>query len=374
MAEKKLNAADKKLLAEEKERQEKEEKEKADREALYALFRNTPQFEILNAALKSGNLFHAYFFYGPEGSLKKEAALLFAASILASGDEIIHAGTEDKAKRELAESILRGECSDFIFLDGSRKEAIKKEEIDRIQMRFSHTASTPYGRKAYVIHRFENASIGAMNSLLKFLEEPAGDVYAILTADNAWRILETIRSRCISISFHPLSRSLLEQSAREAGVDEEDVPLIAGIAKDPAKLSELAASADFQGAKRMFRQYLDEEEGPLLYVDYENRYKAKAGSDTSEGVRNKDAKDQNIDMLDWFFGFLMMFYHDALENDDRCSSWYHKSVTRAAKSESTRTLTEKMKIASIARDRVNRNNDLSLLLAQTLLELEECTK
>ncbi len=123
----------------------------------------------------------------------------------------------------------------------------------------------------------------------------------------------------------------------------------------------------------MFRQYLDEEEGPLLYVDYESRYRARAGSDNGEGVKNKEAKDQNVDMLDWVFGFLMMFYHDALKNDGGGSSWYHKSVIRAAKAENTRILTEKLKIASESRDRVNRNNDLSLLLAQALFRLEECT-
>ena len=373
MAERKLTAADKKLLAEEKERQAAEEKQKEDRALFYSLFRKMPQFALLDETLKSGNLFHAYFFYGPEGSLKKEAALLFAASILTGSAGVLNEETADEETARLAASIFHGDCSDFIFLDGSRKEAIKKEEVDRIQMRFSHTASTAAGRKVYVIHHFENSSLGAQNSLLKFLEEPAGDVCAIVTADNAWRVLETIRSRCICAAFQPLSRELLEESARKAGLDEEDIPLAAGIAKDPGSLGELAASAAFQGAKRMFRQYLDEEEGPLLYVDYENRYRAKAGSDTGEGVKNREAKDQNVDMLDWFFGFLMMFYHDALKNDGGGSSWYHKSVIRAAKAENTRILTEKLKIASESRDRVNRNNDLSLLLAQALFRLEECT-
>ena len=371
MAEKKLTAADKKLIAEEKERLEAEEKNRAGRAAFFSLFQKTPQFQMLDETLKSGKVFHAWFFHGPEGSLKKDAALLFAVSILTASHGLFNEETADEASRELAASVYRGDCSDFIYLDGNRKEAIKKEEIDRLQMRFSHTASTALGRKVYVLNHFENSSAGAMNSLLKFLEEPASEVYAIVTADNAWRILETIRSRCISVAFQPLSRELLEAAAREEGLDEEDIPLAAGIAKEPGCLADLAASAAFQGAKRMFRQYLDEKEAPLLYVDYENRYRAKAGSDTSEGVKSRDLKDQNMDMLDWFFGFLMMFYHDALENDAGGASWYHSAVTRAAKRESPQVLMKKLKIAAETRDRINRNNDLSLLFAQALLGLEE---
>ena len=36
----------------------------------------------------------------------------------------------------------------------------------------------------------------AMNSLLKFLEEPVEEVYAILTTKNINKVLPTIQSRC----------------------------------------------------------------------------------------------------------------------------------------------------------------------------------
>ncbi len=374
MAEAKLTAADKKLLAQEAEKEEMEKRQAENRAVFFQLFQKMPQFSLLNEMLKKDSLFHAYFFSGPENSLKKEAAMLFAASILTRSRSLLNEAKADPSLRDTAAAIYRGDYGDFIFLDGSRKEAIKKEEIDSLQQRFSRTASGGFGRKVYVIHRFENTSIGAMNSLLKFLEEPSSEVYAILTADNAERVLETIRSRCICIPFQPLSARVISEFIEKAGVDEEDAPLLSCIVKDLSAIPDTAASASFQAAKHMFQQYAEGgRERRLLYVDYESRYRAKAGSDTSEGVKQKDARDQNVDTLDYFFSFLLKFFMDALSYDGGTTSWYHRAVSAEKVQNTRRQLTEKVKIAGESRDRVNRNNDLSLLLAQALFRLEECT-
>ena len=47
-------------------------------------------------------------------------------------------------------------------------------------------------------------STGATNSLLKFLEEPEGQILAILETTSLSRILPTIQSRCQTLHFQPL--------------------------------------------------------------------------------------------------------------------------------------------------------------------------
>jgi DNA polymerase III subunit delta' len=55
--------------------------------------------------------------------------------------------------------------------------------------------------KIYVILESEKTLEKGSNSLLKFIEEPLENVYAILITDNIYKIIKTIRSRCQIIKF-----------------------------------------------------------------------------------------------------------------------------------------------------------------------------
>ena len=369
----KLTAKDKEAISQQKEREEADLDQLRQREAFYTLFQSSPVFDQLDTALKNQKVFHAYLFHGPKGSLKEEAASLFAASIMTASDGLLRESEADPETRALAAQVYHGDHSDFIWLNGNRKEAIKKEEVDDIQRRFSRTASTAAGRKVYVISHAENSSLGAMNGLLKFLEEPADNVYAILTADNLERILPTIRSRCITIPFQPLSRDVLKEFCLKQGLDEEDVYFISSLAVSVSEIADVAAGRSYQTAKKMLKQYLNvEERRSLLFVDYEYRYRSKADKDAGEGIRYKDARDENLDTLNMFFSLLILAFHDALRNDGAGPAWYHKAVNELRRdADFIRVLSERMKIAAEARDRVNRNNDLSLVFAEAIVRLEE---
>ncbi len=373
MPAKKLTAKEKEAVEQDKERTETDLADQKKRTQISRLFRQTPAGQLLETSLSHQDVFHAYLFFGPADSLKDDAALLFGASILAGSDHLIDETEETGETAELISQVYHGEHSDFICLDGTRREAIKKEEIDEIQKRFSRTASSAAGRKVYIITRAENSSLNAMNSLLKFLEEPSGNVFAILTTDNLERLLPTIRSRCITVQFHSLPEETMKELCRAEGLDEEDVYFLSTAAVRPDELGRTAAGRSYQTAKKMLKQYLNAEGSrELLYVDYENRYRSKAGSDDGEGVRFKDARDENLDTLDFFFRFLMQYYHAVCANDAEGPAWYHESAARLRQREDyMRVCTACMKAAADGRDKVNRNNDLSLLLAQTLVRLED---
>ncbi len=369
----KLTAKEKEAIAQEKRRMEEDRAAEEHRSRITRMLMDTPPGKLLSSALEQGEVFHAYLFYGPGDSLKDDAAMTFGASVLCGLDHLALEGCETEAASRVISQVHHGEHSDFVFLDGSRREAIKKEEVDNIQRRFSLTASSDTGRKVYVITRAENSSQSAMNSLLKFLEEPADNVYAVLTADNIERILPTIRSRCITVPFHSLSRDTLIRFCEEEGLDEEDTFFVSTVSPRPGEAGQLAAGRSYQTAKRMLRQYLNiDGRRDLLFTDYEYRYRSKAGNDDGEGVRYKDARDENLDTLDFYFRFLVQFFHDVLANDGSGPSWYHEAVTAERSREGFEKIcTAKMNAAAEARDRVNRNNDLSLLLAQTIFRLEE---
>lgn len=89
--------------------------------------------------------------------------------------------------------------SDFMIIepDGSW---IKKDQILEIKEKFK-TTSFQNNPRIYWIKQADKLNKQAANSLLKFLEEPDGNVIAILEVDNRYRVLETIRSRCQVYTF-----------------------------------------------------------------------------------------------------------------------------------------------------------------------------
>lgn len=84
---------------------------------------------------------------------------------------------------------------DIILIDGG-KETISKEKIIDIQNKFLHMGLESGNKKIYVIKQIEKSSNQAVNSLLKFLEDPPNNTYAVLTTRNELLIPQTITSRC----------------------------------------------------------------------------------------------------------------------------------------------------------------------------------
>ncbi len=77
---------------------------------------------------------------------------------------------------------------------------IKKEQLRELQEEFSKQGIEGE-RRVYIIRNCEKMNPQAANSLLKFLEEPAPNIHAILVTDNVGLLLDTIVSRCQRITL-----------------------------------------------------------------------------------------------------------------------------------------------------------------------------
>lgn len=371
MATKKLTAKEKEQIAEASKRIEQETESRQNRvqiRKLLAQYEPTA-YRFLDQALKTGSLPHACLFLGPKGSLKKDMAFLVAGSLFAKSETGLAEEENLSAEKQMIFTrMAAGDYSSLILIDGYRKSAISKDEADEIQSRFSVTAAEG-GVKVYIIDHMENSSDSAQNSLLKFLEEPARDVYAILTADHAEGILPTIRSRCVIVPFRPLPADVYRKAAEQAGLDPEDAFFLSGISSDFRNMGDQAASYAYQTAKQMLKQYLNVQgDRRLLVVDYEARYRVRS-SKTDESVKTADARDANLDVLQLFFSMVMQFCKSVLVHDADGPAWYHNAVS-AAMNDSPRIYERRLRIAMEERDRVNRNNDLSLLFAQAMYRME----
>jgi len=85
-------------------------------------------------------------------------------------------------------------------------------------------------RRVFLIDHIDRAGEQAANSLLKTLEEPPDHLILLLTAENAYDLLPTIRSRAVPFWFAPLPNEEMQAfvAARELDHTERRIALAAG--------------------------------------------------------------------------------------------------------------------------------------------------
>lgn len=77
-------------------------------------------------------------------------------------------------------------------------------------------------RRIFLIDQADRAGEQAANSLLKTLEEPPDHLILILTAENVYDLLPTIRSRSVVMNFSPLSNDEMKDFSRARELDNAE--------------------------------------------------------------------------------------------------------------------------------------------------------
>jgi len=152
-------------------------------------------------AFKDGHLSHSYLLSGDQGSPLLEIAKYLAKSLVCAHPSPLADNTCWSCLR-----IDDGNYADIQIFDG-QTETIKKEAIQALESNFEQTPVETAGKLIYIIHLVENVTPEAVNSLLKFLEEPHQEVYAFLTTENEEKVLPTIISRTQRLRVLPIDRS-----------------------------------------------------------------------------------------------------------------------------------------------------------------------
>lgn len=171
-------------------------------------------------AIESNHLSHAYLLTGSPGMRLKDAAMYLAKSLLCENRNPLACSNCITCLR-----IDEGNYADVIVVDGDLNK-IKKSDVSRITQSFDKTALEEKGIMIYVIHLVEKMTPIAINSLLKFLEEPGNNVYAFLTTENESKVLPTIISRSQVLRFKSIPRDDVIEDAIKEGVLQEDAELL----------------------------------------------------------------------------------------------------------------------------------------------------
>ena len=142
--------------------------------------------EVINS-IKNNKISHAYLIETNNYPLSNEIILEFIK-------EIFKKYMDEEEFSKIDSLIENGTLTDFKIInpDGNW---IKKDQILELKESFSTTSYSDRPR-IYLINEADKLNKYAANSLLKFLEEPDGNIIAVLVSENRYRVLETLRSRC----------------------------------------------------------------------------------------------------------------------------------------------------------------------------------
>ena len=164
-------------------------------------------YQIINHAFNENKVNHAYLFIGENTRLP-----ISYLSMALLCDKDIKACEVCNTCRRVKDNLY----ADIIHLNG-KYESIKKQDILQIQSQFSKS-SLENKAKIYIIENIENATIEALNTLLKMLEEPVKDTYAIFSTNNKNALLPTITSRCQIIDILPGNFRILQEDLIKKGI------------------------------------------------------------------------------------------------------------------------------------------------------------
>lgn len=92
---------------------------------------------------------------------------------------------------------------DDLYVVNPSTIGINTDEIDKLLAYMDTKSIREDGKRVYIIYGYERLSRDVSNKILKFLEEPEENIYAILMTENVEKILPTILSRCqiINLTF-----------------------------------------------------------------------------------------------------------------------------------------------------------------------------
>jgi DNA polymerase-3 subunit delta' len=246
---------------------------------------------ILRRSLQKQRLPNSLLFCGPKGVGMRAMALTLAKALMCErkGDDACESCW---VCRSMNLDPAENRCPDFIVYaaDG---DALKIDSMRELK-ELGYVRPMLGGRRVFIVDEAEEMTEDAANSVLKILEEPPPFTYIILITHNPSRVLPTIKSRCRTLTFAPISQADIEKALRLKGLDEEKAKVLSVLSRGNL---EQALDMDWEETSARRQAAWDLVRG-LLRRDRSSGFLENCGS-----LKRKDAEQELTAVLEIFAAF-----------------------------------------------------------------------
>lgn len=311
----------------------------------------------LQTIFDKDRLAHAYIFDGEKGTGKVDIMHFFVKLMLCEHPH-------ENVPCETCRNCRRVESGNHpniheIYPEG---QFIK---IDRIRDLISEMKmmGIEQGRKIYVLHHADRLNIASANMILKFLEEPDGEVTAILLTEQMQSILPTIRSRCQHIKFQKMPRQLLLKHLQENDVPHSMASTVSMMTNELETAIFLAKDEQFAQARKTVLK--------LVEAIRQNVHEAMivVHEEWLPLFKEKSEMEQALDLL-------LFAYRDivSIKANPEAACTYPdmlQTFKEAALHSTFERLSSQMESILQARASLQRNMNRTLMMEQLMLNLQE---
>lgn len=311
----------------------------------------------LQTIFEKNRIGHAYIFDGEKDTGKAEVTTFFVKLLLCENP---------------SNNIPCEACRNCNRIDSGNHPNVKHIQpdgqfikIEQIRDLISEMTKTGFeeGRKIYVIHEAERMSIPSSNTLLKFLEEPEGNVTAILLTNNYQSILPTIQSRCQHVKFASIPKSILQKKLEQEGITNSLASTVSMVTNSLEEGLKLAKDDQFAHVRKTVLKLVEtvnQNVHEALLIVYE---------DWLPNLKEKHEVEQALDLLLYAYRDIVAI---KVNPEAHCTFPDMIKVWKSIALHSTYDrLSNQMQAILQARQNLERNMNRTLLMEQLMLKLQE---
>lgn len=206
-------------------------------------------FEQFMRLVDRNELSHAYLFTGEDGAGQNAVAMGVAMRLFCTN---VKDGYPCGKCAECTR-IMNHDHPDVIITkpDGL---SIKVDQIRHVKSEFTKSAMEG-SKKVFIISDADKMTTGAANSLLKFIEEPTGNVVSFLISQNRNLILPTIVSRTQVVEFPSIGKDVMNQELRKSGILPSQINLLMSMTNSLSEIKRWQADNWFSSLQEVVSKW-----------------------------------------------------------------------------------------------------------------------
>lgn len=270
------------------------------------LIGNSPAKAALTRLVANGRVPHALLFAGPDGVGKKEFAFELARSFVcmspvdgkACGScaachrvSVFDVPEPRSETKDYFKSVFFSQHTDVGLVVAYNRNIL----VDAIRDLEREANFRPYEARCrvFIIDEADRMNDAASNALLKTLEEPPDTTCLILVTSRPDTLLPTIRSRCQTVRFSPVSMEEIQRHLIESrGCSDDDAMLAAGLSLGSVGRAIAIELSDFRDRRDAMMTVL---ENALVLTDLGALLRS---SETMNDAKNKDSFEDSLGILE----------------------------------------------------------------------------